>query len=155
MASMYLRKTFNPKLLPGIATKVYKTAREIGAEIIVGRGLSGTIVASAIGAMYEFPFAIVRKDGESSHAEHTLEISEPEYDDRYVCNKWGNWCIVDDFIVSGRTVEEIAKEIKSQYWIFTGDCVGIILYNVGGQVSDSHWIETLERSVPIYRVGKR
>jgi adenine/guanine phosphoribosyltransferase-like PRPP-binding protein len=67
MPSSHLRKVFDPETLRRVARESERLRVEHGADIVVVRGLSGTLAASAMNAMFGTPFAVVRKQNEISH----------------------------------------------------------------------------------------
>ena len=124
MAAGYLKHAFDPKLTRRVALETCKVMQYVDADIVVVRGLSGSLIASAMSTLFGIPFAVVRKPGETSHSLAAIEIAGdwPRYD---------NWIIVDDFIATGHTVEEIGravKERKNDFGEIQGRCVGIVLY---------------------------
>lgn len=149
MAAEYLKKVFNAHALKRIATEVWEVVKDTQAEIIVARGISGIAVAVAVNVLFDVPYAIVRKPGESSHSGKTIEFVE-EPDESCITKPWHRWLIVDDFIFTGHTMSEIDKAIKEMYWIFKGQCVGIVLYN---DRNDREEWTISDKDVQIYRVG--
>lgn len=142
MSSEYLRMAFDPGSLRKIVKETYKIAAELEAQVIVARGLSGVIVASAIGAMYDMPFAVVRKPLDSSHSTSPIEVHE-----RWMLYR--RWIVVDDFIVSGSTLAAIHKATSESRIFTAGKCLGIVLYNSCGDYKS--W-DMGKDKVPIYRV---
>ena len=153
MASGYLKKAFDPVLLRRIALETYLVMQQVEAEVVIARGLSGIVVATAMGTLFNAPFAIVRKPDESTHSTNgSLEVhtdrvgsySERIYDD---------YIIVDDLISTGATMKAIAAAAKSSSTI-DGRCVGIALYGnqYSGTSSKGTW-EINGKQVRIFNVG--
>lgn len=144
----YLRRAFDPKSLKKIADYTFKTACQVDADIIVARGLSGTIIAAAVGAMHGMPFGIVRKPTESGHSSAGIEVTE--HLDGYTTPVYHNYLIVDDFICTGATMQAIEREVRNYEYKISGDCEAIVLYNSTDQ-------DRLEWTInghdaPIYRI---
>src|SRR5690349_16317310 len=126
--SDYLDDALTPKRLDEIATATSKLVRKLNVDVLAVRGLSGTLVAAACAALYSIPFVVVRKDTESSHG------SELEAPDRA---EYKSWMILDDFIVSGKTVNTIAKAVDFRYGGPKG-CKGMALYKeYGGYIGNA------------------
>lgn len=144
MASYYLNNVFNPFRLRRIAIEAEVIREREKAEIVVVRGLSGVLVATAMSTLFGTPFAVVRKDTESSHGE-PLELSDR-------LGKFKNWIIVDDLISSGKTIEQIADRVRVYQccWSISGKCKGIILYR--DSRSGATW-EVLGKKVPIFCIS--
>lgn len=85
-------------------------------------------------ALFDTPFAIVRKPDESTHSSWGLEVHAP-YDMDYV-ERYDDWIIVDDLISSGKTVTAIVEAVHKSPLI-SGKCVGIALY-ANDNSSSSH-----------------
>lgn len=130
MPSSHLRKVFDPVSLRKIAAAVEHKRKKLRADIVVARGLSGVIVATAMGTLFDTPFAIVRKSNEMSHG-RSIEVVDNENSDNgcWTQKCYKDWIIVDDLVASGATVEAILDAIRSQRSTFTGVCRGIVLYN--------------------------
>lgn len=141
MASCYLNNVFNPCRLRRIAIEAEVIREREKAEIVVVRGLSGVLVATAMSTLFGTPFAVVRKDTESSHGE-PLELGDR-------LGKFKNWIIVDDLISSGKTIEQIADRVR-YCWSISGKCKGIILYH--DRSAGETW-EVLEKKVPIFCIS--
>lgn len=112
----YLNPVFNE--LPEIAKYVAKIMDEVKADIVVGRGLSGSLVAAAVNALYGKKYAVVRKDDEN-HSSYEVESSGND-------NKHGDYIIVDDLICTGRTIKNIRDRVRDTYEF--GNLIGIVLY---------------------------
>lgn len=150
MAASYLKKAFDPAKLRRIALETYRVMQTRQAEVIVARGLSGIVVATACGALFNAPFAIVRKENEGSHSGASLEVHTDREEGRYGSREYNDWLIVDDFIVTGLTMDEIGKAV-ARAGGFTGRCVGIALYNYKASTHTSWRINGY--STPAFDVG--
>lgn len=129
MPSPHLKHVFDPESLRKIATETERLRVELGAGIMAVRGLSGTLVASAMNVMFGTPFAVARKPNELSHGS-AVELVDYYYDSEgFHDRRYENWLIVDDLIASGRTVREIYREVAVRDNIIRGECKGIVLYH--------------------------
>lgn len=148
MAASYMKQAFDTVLLRRIALETYRIMQEVDAEIVVARGLSGIVIVTSMAALFNTPFAIVRKANEQRHSTNLVEISGSEY------QKYTNWIVVDDFISSGETMHEIAyamereltRDDQAYQAYLCGVCKGIVLY--GYRRDDyKHW-----NGVPVFPV---
>lgn len=152
MAASYLKKAFDPVLMRRIALETYRVMREVEAEVVVVRGLSGIVVATAMAALFNTPFAVVRKDKESSHSTNGFEVNtdRSDFSDRI----YDDWMIVDDLIATGATLRAIAESIKESLTI-EGRCKGIALYaNGDSSTSERKFWKINGYDAPIFDVGK-
>lgn len=138
IASDYLQSALDPKEMVksvGRITGFLSRRRDVFDGIAV-RGVSGMVIGSAVAYKMRLPLLIVRKkDGNHS----TMKVEGDESIKRYV--------IIDDFIGTGATVEEIVKKIEE----FNGaKPIGTTLYSAWGtinryekRVADKHkfWIK--------------
>jgi adenine/guanine phosphoribosyltransferase-like PRPP-binding protein len=156
MTASYLRKVFDPKQLRRIATETELIRKDVGADIVVARGLSGTLAATAMGTLFGTSFAIIRKSDENNNGRSVEVVEDDHYDEdtnTFITKKYKNWIIVDDLICSGGTIKAIAKAVANRPGIFTGKCKGIVLYNPedGDDISRHHRIE--DGLVPVFQIG--
>lgn len=155
MPASHLRKPFDPKQLRRIAGEMEQRRLSLGADVVVVRGLSGTLVASAMSVLFETPIAVVRKPNEKSHG-YDIEAVDykqvGEYDEQPV--SYHNWIIIDDLIASGATVSAILEAVKSQGEKFTGSCKGILLYNNDYAECDIHVARYDHTRLPVWHIGK-
>jgi orotate phosphoribosyltransferase-like protein len=126
MAASYIKRAFDPVLLRRIALETYQVMRSVGAEVVVVRGLSGTVVATTMAALFNTPFAIVRKPNESSHSSFGLEVHTVFSEETFNNETYRDWIIVDDLISTGTTIREIKDKVDSS--VIKGICKGIVLY---------------------------
>lgn len=150
MASSHLRKVFDPATLRIIAAETERLRVEHGAAIVVVRGLSGTLVASAMSAMFGTPFAVARKSNEVSHGSAVEVVAYSEAGEQ---KEYQDWIIVDDLIASGTTVKAI-REAVDNYAPSTiqGRCVGIVLYHWRGDRPEQDLGGGY--SVPVFPIGQ-
>jgi adenine/guanine phosphoribosyltransferase-like PRPP-binding protein len=89
-----------------------------GVELLVGTGISGTVLLPWLSDLTGIPFAIVRKDGASNHSNSPIEGVPFARNGQYV--------IVDDFVSEGDTVDRVVRVMKRRLpgW----ECVGVLLY---------------------------
>lgn len=149
MPSAHLEKVFDPIQLRRIALQTELLRLQRQADIVVARGLSGTIVAAAMSTLFGTPFAIVRKLEETSHG-RSLEVIDT--DDNFRTIRYSNWVIVDDLISSGATVQAIMDRIARHPDIFQGECTGIILYHNTNTIEDTYSIDD-GRTFPLFYIG--
>lgn len=71
-------------------------------DTIIGQGLSGSLVAPLLADALGKSFAIVRKDGATSHGTYPVEGIIG-----------AKWIMVDDFIASGNTVRNIYDKVTN------------------------------------------
>ena len=153
MSSQHLRKPFNPVQLRKIAAEMEHRRKDSGADVVVVRGLSGILLASAMSTLFDTPIAVVRKPNEQSHGYEIEVVDEEELDDYRTQSKtYGNWVIVDDLVASGTTVRSILEAVKRQNATFTGQCVGILLYNSDYESRDTWYYDSV-RSIPMVQIG--
>lgn len=160
MVSEYLKNAFIPEELERIANSVYRVVKETNSELIVARGISGTIVVSAVAAIHKIPFAIVRKPNESSHSYEEVELTDKVLRSVYTnaidyTTYHTNWLIVDDLISTGATVRIIAKAIVDEQEVngdIAGKCTGIVLYAEHRARRDVYKLPALGYDVPIFKV---
>lgn len=151
----HLRKAFDPFQLRRIAATTEQLRVEYDAEIVLARGLSGTLVAAAMSTLFSTPFAVVRKEHENSHG-RLLEVVD--YDEAKAKSKeYRNWIIVDDLISSGSTVEAIFKAVEVFPSLFKGECVGMVLYHRETAEGDERSSHTLDdgRRFPVFNIERR
>lgn len=117
----------------------------LGADLVVVRGLSGIMVATAMSLLHKTPIAVVRKPTELSHG-NSIEMVE------YGANpiEYNKWMIVDDLIDSGKTVKEIHDAIIGRDSVH-GECVGIALYYDDEASVGTHTIDN--RAIPKFHIG--
>lgn len=156
MPVSHLRKPFDPVQLRKIAIAMELRRRELGADLVVVRGLSGTLVASAMNVLFETPIAIVRKPNEQSHGWAVELIEERPVDNYwgYEAVKYNDWIIIDDLISSGRTVNSIIEAVdEHKKTTVLGLCVGILLYHNDEKEEDMHHYNE-ELAIPVFQIGK-
>lgn len=98
---------------------------------LVFTGLSGILVGILVATETRRPFAIVRKENESSHG---LPVEG---------HTFSKYVIIDDFISSGNTIDRILEEVKNH---LRAKCIGVILHNPYKQYNGS-----LYRDLPIFK----
>lgn len=89
--------------------------KDVTFDTIVFRGFSGAVVGSVVAYRLGRDWALVRKEGESTHSDRKIEGTVGA---RYV--------IVDDFISSGDTVKKTIAAVDAQY---DAKCVGVYCYD--------------------------
>lgn len=111
--SSYMEKVFNK--WDAIKAAAVEDLGALDFDVLVGRGLSGSLVVPRLADLLGKRFAMVRKHSEKSHAERQIE--------GYI---GGRWVFVDDFISTGETFEETCKVV--QQYARGAVCVGAFLY---------------------------
>ena len=79
-------------------------------DVIVCTGVSGLLMGPSIADAINKPFCVIRKDGDSTHSSTKIE--------GYIKDKT-RYIIVDDFMETGTTIENIRTKINLYY----NDCV--------------------------------
>lgn len=120
------------------------------ADLVAVRGLSGTLVATAMSTLFSTPIAVVRKPGENSHGR---EVEVVEYNDEGNL-RYNNYIIVDDLISSGKTIQAIVDALKSQIpYALHGKCVAIALYLQGEEgIELSSWRVNNGDEIPVFNI---
>lgn len=119
----------SPKSAKGIIRRTARAVKALGVEAIAVRGVSGLTVGAPVAFLLGLPLMIVRKSHELAHChstynvETTNEKSEP----------YASYCIIDDFISTGRTINEIVHVITTARpippLVVKGALKAIVLYN--------------------------
>lgn len=114
-------------------------------DLIVGIGMSGTLPLIPVSLKSNIPCGVIRKPNSSCHSSACIEIplTGSDYINQYV--------IIDDFISSGNTIDQIISIMTRQYP--HSECVGIILYQSNDEMVEHrkinhNWNEKL-RSIPV------
>lgn len=112
----YFLNALHPELLGKIVAEIQRKIKvlKIGYDTIACRGLSGLAVAGALSLAENKPITLIRK----SDSSHDTAGAKGFIGNTYI--------IIDDFINSGETIEEIIKEINKRK---RAKCVAIFLYN--------------------------
>ena len=97
-------------------------------ELIVGTGISGTLVLLPTSLQSGIPCLPVRKEGDVTRSCEDGGSHSTRYLEGEICRyqKVTRYVIVDDIISEGKTVKYIMEKIKC--WWPDAKCVGIILY---------------------------
>src|ERR1035437_5312438 len=118
--SAYLCAPLNPRKLDKFLKKAKDVLKLEQFDAIAFRGMSGALVAPLLAHKLHKTLIMVRKgDGESVRSHSMRNIEGDDAAKRYL--------IVDDFLASGNTVRDIAREVR----YFTGgkaECIGAMLY---------------------------
>ena len=85
-------------------------------DFIVVRGTSGLLIGPELASRLDVPFGVVRKQTDNSHYGAGYEG----------CMLNGRYLIIDDFVASGETVQEIVTEVSIA--IPQSKCVGVYCY---------------------------
>lgn len=76
-------------------------------DAIAVRGISGAVIGGAVSLVTNLPLIIVRKDNDGTHSVYTVEFDEGK-----LCRAY---CIIDDLVSSGNTIDIIQYDIKRAY----------------------------------------
>lgn len=88
-------------------------------DLIVGTGLSGTLLLSAIHLQSGIPFGAIRNNNDGAHSPRKIETGERgDFNDR----ETKRYVIIDDLTESGDTIDRIKIKMSGH------ECVGIIFY---------------------------
>ncbi len=126
--------TFTPsswtKKLQSCAKKINKLKIKHSIDALAYTGSSGAAAAYVLGTALDLPVVYVRKKDENSHGKRVeANTDEPIK----------NYLIIDDFISSGTTVENIVSGIEKHardYGVKAPTCVGVFLYQ---STNDIKW----------------
>lgn len=129
--SDYLHAVFEPTAYPLTLNEAEKRVCNFHSETpfdaIAFTGISGAAIAFPLAAALNKPLICVRKKGVSTHSHREVE--------GYLDN--GSYIIVDDFIVSGDTVDRIVQAIAEAGCMATPQA--IYLYEpTSGEYSDEY-----------------
>lgn len=153
--SSYHEKTFRPRSLKATVNRVIKKLEKLRQEIkfdaIAFRGISGSSIAYPVSAIAGYHLIEVRRapglrNGKgNSHHGSTIEGSS---------RKIKRYIILDDFISSGKTVEEIAETITKEFSrgakADQPQCVAIVIY--AGSPFDRKKMIINKEIVPVKRI---
>ena len=142
--SGYQRHIFNGAQFKARVEAVSQRVRELNPDFVACRGLSGISVASAVSYVTGTPMAVVRKPGENPHSEGL--VNGPY-------GMKGRYVIIDDFISSGDTVDDIMEAVDSDSK--ENKCIGIILYSrsMNSTYNSTHNSKYTFSNIPTYGVG--
>lgn len=140
--SNWLSKVFKPNELKVAAEDIanqikYDNANGAHIEAIAVTGLSGLTFGCAVSLLTGIPLVALRKT-DYSHSSYTIE-----YDNSV---EGRGYCIVDDLIASGATIERIIETLKAEDADFRLE--KIYLYS---QISSIDFFKTKKlENIPIY-----
>lgn len=120
ISSPYLGQVLTGKNIMKISKEIVKQLRPIKKtfDAIAIRGFSGALIGPTVAGLLNKDLVIVRKMTESSHSMRSIE--------GYVSDNL-KYIIVDDFISSGNTIEQIKQSIGLK--MKDAKLVGIVVYN--------------------------
>jgi adenine/guanine phosphoribosyltransferase-like PRPP-binding protein len=104
VSTQYLQNVLSPYRMWKTAKDAAAIVNLLGVDAIACRGNSGTLIAGPVSMISGVPILLVRKQGESNHSGLAVEGIEGPDLKHYV--------IVDDFIATGRTFEEIVRVLR-------------------------------------------
>jgi orotate phosphoribosyltransferase len=132
-----------------LAKQIEALRRRVPFDAIAVRGVSGYSVGFPVSYITGIPLIVIRKGTERSHGQ-SIECDYHTDVKRYM--------ILDDFIETGSTVEEILHKIDRvsntedrcrSSVDFSPECVGVILYQ---ENKDDLFIERFGKKIPIYKL---
>jgi adenine/guanine phosphoribosyltransferase-like PRPP-binding protein len=139
MQTSYLQHVFDQGIFCRAVDKTILAAEAIkkktGFDTIAFSGMSGAAMAFLLSHWMSVPLLCVRKRGDGSHyVNQTGKILEGNVVDVR------KYLIVDDFIASGRTVQNIidAIEVGNR----NAECIGMLMYS---SFSDRNWMHPVTR----------
>jgi hypothetical protein len=92
--------------------------QDVQVGSLVGRGLSGALVIPTVARTLGIPFAIMRKNDESSHG-------SPGGIEGTITD---NWVFFDDFVETGKTFQEVCNNLRSYFYSEPLKCAGLYQY---------------------------
>lgn len=93
----YYDRAFNPAESQQIVAWAVDAIKAHNIQAIAGRGLSGLVIAGAIGHAAQIPVFAVRQDGEHAHTDRMVSGMAPD-------GPVERWAFIDDLIETGRTL---------------------------------------------------
>lgn len=93
----YYERAFNPAEVQKIVAWAVEQLKAHNIQAIAARGLSGLVIAGAIGHAAQIPVFAVRQDGHHAHADRMVSGLAPD-------GPVERWAFVDDLIETGRTL---------------------------------------------------
>ena len=117
-----------PKITTDAICHSLKDPKFDNPELIVGTGMSGTLVLLPTSIQSGIPCLPIRKEQDTARSSH----EGGSHSSRYLEGERGQYqtitryVIIDDIISEGRTVKYIREKMKC--WWPDAKCVGIILY---------------------------
>ncbi len=134
----YLSRIFDPRKFQIVLNNLIKSIKLFKKknkfDCIAFRGMSGAGAAFPVAAALNIPLLMCRKD-DQSHANRKVE--------GFIYTK--KYIIIDDFIVSGETINSINKNISKLS--SQSELVGIFLYNSRDREKRKFW-----NNVPIINI---
>jgi adenine/guanine phosphoribosyltransferase-like PRPP-binding protein len=107
----WLKEVFYPSRLKRsahiISKQILRDHKLFEYKAIACTGLSGVSMGTVVSYLTGIPLMVVRKPKENHHGNYELE-----YSDYHI--KHGNYCIVDDLIDSGNTMNTIKEKVGKE-----------------------------------------
>ncbi len=108
---MYNLNLGNPQQFDRVVRDAVAALQHIEFDTLVFRGFSGALVGPTVAHSLGKCFALVRKERDSTHSDKSIEgVVE------------GQYLIIDDFIDSGETINNMVS-------VFPSHCIGVYLYD--------------------------
>lgn len=121
----YFDFALNQKKMKETVCKVSKDILEhieIFPEYVAGTGVSGILPLPTFSEIYNSEMLIVRKPGDGTHSYNRIETV-----DYYKSRKSDSIIVIDDFIISGRTIDRVFETLVDGGYKIPA---AIVLYNV-------------------------
>lgn len=140
--SDYLDQIYHPAQYAKTITKLVAAIRKFKKnnpfDAIAFTGTSGAAAAYPLSLRLKIPLICVRKERSHSY----LEVEGAYSMSKYI--------IVDDFISSGKTIDQIVLKINNAYKALAykkPTPIGIVLYHSFGKNSDDKW-----KNIPVVKI---
>ena len=122
---LWTREIVNPaelkRVVKNISNKLNRDKLLFGIKAVAVTGVSGLTVGSIISYNTGLPMIVVRKPNEKTHSDYSVEYSDS------IESKNLNYCIIDDLIDSGKTIDNMILRIQKEEEGFK--CTKIYLYH--------------------------
>jgi adenine/guanine phosphoribosyltransferase-like PRPP-binding protein len=140
----YHRRAFDPATSQQIVAWAVEKIREHGIQAVAATGLSGLVIAGAIGHAAGIPVFAVRKHGDPSHSSEKASGVAPH-------GPVERWVFVDDLIESGATLRRVRDALYETNLAARRTPSLILLY---GDWNSSGHQDVGDIQVPQYVFGK-
>lgn len=161
LQSIYSDPADYKKLISRVATRLRNLRKRTPFDAIAFRGTSGAAIAYPVSARLGVPLICVRKKGDDGHHSGVVEGSNYIDVKRYI--------IIDDFIASGNTMDEILSAVNREAGFTSGvsvkdqingpnmhpnviQCVAIVLYTASPARNKAN---RFYRDIPLVCIQKR
>jgi orotate phosphoribosyltransferase-like protein len=147
---LWQKAIYNPKIMAikaeELALVVADDAKKYKIGTIAVRGVSGISIGSVVSYLTKIPLCVIRKEKEDKHSFYNVE-----YNDDLISSF--NYCIIDDLIDSGNTIESIIAKMKETDNRF--NLIRIYLYRDIRRKMRGNYKANDGTLYPFYRCDKR